>query len=105
MTPQPDFKTLLSLLCIANNPKTSKTGEEYRQMRDDLLLEWVEINGETIRTALLIADALMQEPSEEAIEAGLAVYNKIGCGCEDCEKSFIQQQFEAMRDQCLKGIL
>lgn len=48
---------------------------------------------DTIIHALKIADKLMQEPSDNAIRAGHAVY--------DCSPSII---FKAMRDQMLREV-
>jgi hypothetical protein len=58
--------------------------------------DFAEINYEAIRRALLIADALMGEPSHRVVQVG--VYSRFN------DNKAIIDVFKAMRDQMLKEI-
>ena len=89
-----DFKTTLDLLEIASKPKWGR----HRDLREDRLLSWLENNQETIRTAMLIAEKVMGEPTDEMALAGNDEYD-YGIGIENCKTVF-----KAMRDEMLKEI-
>ena len=77
---------------------------------DDSFISRNEINsilkphGETIRRALRIADALMQEPSEAEVRAGINLaLNTTVCGNRPWP-SYITMLRNTMRDQLLKEV-
>ena len=64
---------------------------------DDQVIYWLCCNEEAIRHALLIADRLMGNQSQETIQAGINSYNMNG-------QFAILQHFKSMRDQLVKEV-
>jgi hypothetical protein len=52
MTPAKRAKAALDGIDVSHEPTTSLTGQAYRDLRDDLLLDWIERNHELVREAL-----------------------------------------------------
>ena len=84
MTLQPDFKGALEAFDAANYTNELRSNDEQRS------------HLKAIRTALLIADALMQGPTQEMVDEAISEY----VGDVDAVLTF-----KAMRTELLKGIL
>lgn len=99
---KPDFKAALASVQSSLLPWESADSKDWPKDRhpDDFITV-----GElqTIRTALLIADKLMQEPSESMIRAGISAFNAEPAGNDETPE--VTAEWCAMRDQLLKEIL
>jgi hypothetical protein len=82
-----DFKQALDELFDANG--------RHKYCHPTFMFEAYASNAETIRAALLIADRLMQEPSEGMIREG---------GEQDMLCEYPADIFKAMRDQMLREV-
>lgn len=103
MTPQPDFKGALEHI---NSSLAQLTSEEIAEVDYARFAAFIHASQlPVIKRALLIADKLMQEPSESMIYAGDDAHENQNAGNYYREGFSAAEVFKAMIQQALKEIV